>query len=132
MPAPHPQELRERVLAARRLDGQTVAEVAARFVVGTASVKRWSALHRQQGSVRPRQPERRGPKCKLSLDDRVYLELQVLDKPQLSRADLWGTLWTLAASSSASSCVSAFVGVGAWTKRSTSPSSTYSPSCTRE
>lgn len=45
-----PIEIRERVLEARD-EGLSIAETAARFKVGTASVKRWSKRMKTNGSV---------------------------------------------------------------------------------
>lgn len=48
-----PVELREQVLEARAREGLSIAEVAARYMVGTASVKRWEKLQKSTGSVAP-------------------------------------------------------------------------------
>lgn len=49
----HPVELRLRVVAAYESGVGSYPEVAARFVVGEASVKRWVRLHRRDGDVAP-------------------------------------------------------------------------------
>jgi transposase len=54
MPKAHPVELRERVVAAYESGELSYAAVAARFEVGIASVKRWTRLSREVGSVSPR------------------------------------------------------------------------------
>ena len=46
-----PKELRERAL--REREGLSIAETAARFMVGTASVKRWNKRKKSTGSVDP-------------------------------------------------------------------------------
>ncbi|MFT5459297.1 MAG: transposase [Myxococcota bacterium] len=56
MAAPHPVELRERVVKARGA-GQTIAEVAVRFQVGTASVKRWCRVFPSVLVLPPYSPE---------------------------------------------------------------------------
>lgn len=48
-----PKELRERALEAREREGLSIAETAARFMVGTASVKRWTKRIKSTGSVAP-------------------------------------------------------------------------------
>ncbi|MER2624682.1 MAG: IS630 transposase-related protein [Accumulibacter sp.] len=48
-----PSELRERALEAREREGLSIAETAARFMVGTASVKRWNRRMKSTGSVAP-------------------------------------------------------------------------------
>jgi transposase len=48
-----PNELRERALEAREREGLSIAETAARFMVGTASVKRWNKRMKSTGSVAP-------------------------------------------------------------------------------
>lgn len=54
MPAPHPIELRERVVRAYERSGESVIVVAARFGVAPAAVERWLRLKRQTASVAPR------------------------------------------------------------------------------
>jgi len=51
-----PDELRERALEARETEGLSIAETAARFMIGTASVKRWKRLRALTGSSSPRPP----------------------------------------------------------------------------
>lgn len=48
-----PNELRERALEARERDGLSISETAERFMVGTATVKRWSRRKRSTGNVAP-------------------------------------------------------------------------------
>lgn len=48
-----PNELRERAMEARHREGLSIAETAARFMVGTASVKRWTKRVKLTGSVTP-------------------------------------------------------------------------------
>jgi transposase len=50
----YPLELRERVVMAYEAGDGSIAEVSARFDVGTASVKRWVRLKRELGRVVPR------------------------------------------------------------------------------
>lgn len=49
----HPVELRIRVVRAYEEGVGSYPEVAARFAVGEASVKRWVQLHRRAGGVAP-------------------------------------------------------------------------------
>lgn len=53
MPRALPNEIRERVIAAREQEGLTIDEVAARFMVGTATVKRWERRKKTTGSLSP-------------------------------------------------------------------------------
>lgn len=53
VPKPYPIELRERVVEAITQDGLTIEEAAARFKVGTASVKRWRRRHRRGKGLAP-------------------------------------------------------------------------------
>src|SRR5262245_45432308 len=50
----HPIELRERAVCAYEAGQGSYDEIAARFAVGRASVKRWVDLQRAHGNVRPR------------------------------------------------------------------------------
>ena len=54
MPEAHPLELRLRVVAAYEAGQGSYPEVAARFSVGEASVKRWVWLHAKTGAVEPK------------------------------------------------------------------------------
>jgi transposase len=54
MAEPHPVELRERVVRAYESGDGSYPEVGALFSVGEASVRRWTALKRQRGSVEPK------------------------------------------------------------------------------
>ena len=53
MAEPHPIELRIRVVEAYEAGQGSYPEIAAVFVVGEASVKRWVRLKRQRGDVLP-------------------------------------------------------------------------------
>jgi len=59
MPDPHPIELRKRVVAAYAAEEGSYPELAERFAVGEASVKRWVLLFGKTGDVKP-QPKRGG------------------------------------------------------------------------
>ena len=52
MPAPHPLELRKRVIKAWEKDEETFQELADRFLIGVATVERWVTLKRNTGSVK--------------------------------------------------------------------------------
>lgn len=54
MPRPLPVELRQRIIAARLEEHQEIEEVAIRFKVSTASVKRFARLQRETGGVAPK------------------------------------------------------------------------------
>ena len=54
MPAPASIDLRRRVVEAYQEGNATLAEVAARFKVGVASVNRWASLLRRTGSIEPK------------------------------------------------------------------------------
>ncbi|HRE88922.1 MAG TPA: hypothetical protein PK095_07230 [Myxococcota bacterium] len=53
MPRALPNELRERAIAAKEAEGLSIAETAMRFMVGTASIKRWQARKKATGSIDP-------------------------------------------------------------------------------
>ena len=56
MPSPYSKDLRERVVAAYESGAGDQVEVAHRFSVGEATVRRWWALKRKSGSVAPKTP----------------------------------------------------------------------------
>jgi transposase len=49
----HPIELRVRAVEAHEAGEGSYATIAARFMIGSASVKRWVRLYRRRGSVEP-------------------------------------------------------------------------------
>ena len=55
MPSPLPVALRERVLETIRIDSLSIAAAAARFLIGTATVKRWLRRVRETGTLEPAQ-----------------------------------------------------------------------------
>lgn len=64
----HPVELRQRVVAAYEAGEGSYPEIAERFRVGEATVKRWVRLFRRTGAVRPR-PKRGGNRSDISLEE---------------------------------------------------------------
>jgi transposase len=54
MSEPHPPELRERAVQAYESGEGSYPQIAARFAIGEASVKRWVHLKRALGSVAPK------------------------------------------------------------------------------
>ncbi len=54
MPEAHPIELRERVVKAHERGEGGYLTLAARFLVGVASVRRWVRQYRREGHVKPR------------------------------------------------------------------------------
>jgi transposase len=55
MPAPHPVELRERVVRAYERSGESIPLVAARFGVAPAALQRWLRRKREADTVAPRE-----------------------------------------------------------------------------
>src|SRR5690606_37934660 len=55
MPAPHPIELRERVVRAYERGGESILVVAARFGVAPAALQRWLRRNREADTVAPRE-----------------------------------------------------------------------------
>jgi transposase len=54
MPAPHPTDLRERVVRAYEQTGESIPVVAARFGVAPAALQRWLRRKREVDTVAPR------------------------------------------------------------------------------
>lgn len=54
MPAPHPVELRERVVQAYERSGESIPLVAARFGVAPAALQRWLRRRREDDTIAPR------------------------------------------------------------------------------
>lgn len=55
MPAPHPIELRERVVRAYERSGESILVVAVRFGVAPAALQRWLRRKREADTVAPRE-----------------------------------------------------------------------------
>lgn len=53
MPRALPKELRERAIGAKEAEGLSIAEAAKRFMVGTATIKRWQSRKSTTGSIEP-------------------------------------------------------------------------------
>ena len=80
----HPIELRIRVVAAYEAGAGSYPEIAARFHVGEASVKRWVRLHRRNGDVAPT-PKGGGTPSMIGLSD---LEAALAEVPDATAGEL--------------------------------------------
>ena len=87
MPAPHPPELRQRIIDAYENGEGTYVDIAERFLVGEASVSRWLGLHRRTGSVdaKPMGGNRRG---ELPADVQQTVLALVRDEPNWTTEEL--------------------------------------------
>lgn len=72
MPDPHPIELRLRAVQAYEAGEGSYPEIARRFAVGEASVKRWVWLYRDRGDVDPR-PRAGGTPSEVGASDLALL-----------------------------------------------------------
>jgi transposase len=80
VPAPLDFDLRERAVAAYAAGGVTLEQVAARFVIGTATLKRWRARLLSTGSVEPL-PHVRGRAPKVDAAGEAALRERVAEQP---------------------------------------------------
>lgn len=87
MPAPLSSDLRKRIVLARERDGQTLQQIADRFMVGHASVERVLARHKETGSVEPAL-HGGGPEKLLSNDDRAVLRELEAARPDATQDEL--------------------------------------------
>ena len=87
MPRPCSIDLRRRVVEAYENNEGTYEEIAARFQVGEASVDRWLALKREQGSVEPKQMGGRRY-CSFDEDAEEVLRFLVFENPDSTRDEL--------------------------------------------
>lgn len=85
MPKPYSMDLRKRVVAARDA-GQTTSEVAQRFEVSEAWVRRLMQRRRQSGKIAPK-AGKRGPKLKLG-DHADTLRRLVREQPDATLEEL--------------------------------------------
>ena len=86
MPAPHPVDLRERVVHAYKTHSLTQQQVAQLFGVGIASVKRWCRRDRQ-GSLAP-DPMGGDRRTILDDEDDAFLVSVVEVRPDITIAEL--------------------------------------------
>lgn len=87
MSRPLPIEMRERVVAAVEDEGMTIDGASKRFMVGTATVKRWLKLSREKGTLEPR-PMGGLRYVWIGEDDRAQLELIVSERNDATSEEL--------------------------------------------
>ncbi len=89
MPAAYSKDLRERVVAAYESGVGDQVEVARRFDVGEATVRRWWALKRKTGSVAPKRPPAVRPDRRaLNAEGEAKLAALVAATPDASEEEL--------------------------------------------
>lgn len=89
MPGAYSKDLRERVVAAYESGVGDQVEVARRFAVGEATVRRWWALKRKTGSVAPKTPAAFRPARRvLDADGEAKLAALVAATPDASEDEL--------------------------------------------
>ena len=87
MPRPHPKELRSRVGAAYEAGEGTQEELAVRFKVGVASVKRWIWAWRDDGRLEHRPMGQVHPRALQPMHE-AHLERVVAERPEVSAPEL--------------------------------------------
>ena len=80
-------DLRERLVAARVVDGQSMGEIAKRFKVPKGTVQNILELYRDTGGVEPK-PQNAGRKSAFSALAIARLEKEVLLHPDVTLAEL--------------------------------------------
>lgn len=89
MPAPYSKDLRERVVAAYEAGAGDQVEIALRFDVGEATVRRWWSLKRKTGSVAAKEPTAVRPERRvLGPDGEAKLAALVAETPDASEDEL--------------------------------------------
>lgn len=88
MPAPHPIELRERIVRAYKAGRGTYEEIAELFGVGVASVDRYVALDRECGSVEPKPSDNSGPDPLLDDADLARVRVIVETRPDATLREI--------------------------------------------
>lgn len=95
MSAPLPKALRLRVFSAWEEGGSSIREIAERFSVGTATVKRWIQLQRESGALDPA-PRRYGRTPFATPDRRSMLRELADAHPEWNQevlAEVWGQMY---------------------------------------
>jgi len=82
MPGAYPVELRERAVNAYHAGAGTVSDVAKLFDIGSATLKRWCWLKRDQGTVSPR-PHGGGVDSRLDDADEDFICRVVGERPNI-------------------------------------------------
>lgn len=87
MPAPHPIELRQRVVDAYDNGEGTYSDMAERFLVGIASVSRWLSLTRNTGSAAAK-PTGGNRRADLPANVQETIKALVRDEPNWTTEEL--------------------------------------------
>jgi transposase len=88
MAKPIPRELRQRVVDAYGRGEGTYEDVAARFMVGRATVSRWLGLERRTGSVEPKAMGGKRHEYIIGPDGEAFLNEILLELPDTNLAEL--------------------------------------------
>lgn len=115
-------DLRERAVAAYRAGEGTQVEVAKRFGIGEASLRRWLRRDRETGSIAPITEYRHGPAPSFEGADMAILEELLASTPDVTNAELAEAMHARTGLLVSASTISRAIAVLGWTrKKSSSP-----------
>ena len=110
-------DLRQRVVDAYERGEGTQAEIAARFGVGEASVRRWLALKRETGRLAPRVAERYGLAPLIEVANLRVLESLIAEHPDGTNDELATLLAEATGVLVSASTISRSIGILGWTRK---------------
>lgn len=114
-------DLRERVVAAYRRGTETQQEVADRFGVGTATLRRW--LRREEAGNLAYNPDfPHGPKPMIEVANMAVLERLLGSRPDATNAELADMMARETGLSVSASTISRAVGVLGWSRKKSASS----------
>lgn len=110
-------DLRERAVRAYRNGEGTQKEVAQRFGIGEASLRRWLRLEEETGSVAPRLDYRRGPPRKIDVVQLAALEELLGEHSDATNEELAELLAVKTGLSVSASSISRALALLGWTRK---------------
>lgn len=115
-------DLRERVLSAYHRGEGTQLEIATRFGVGEASVRRWLRRERETGNVEPRTDYRHGPAPKFEMASMAVLEELLTQNRDATNEELATLMAERTGIYVSASTISRAIAILGWTRKKSASS----------
>lgn len=115
-------DLRERVVAAYKRGEGTQVEIAQRFGIGEASVRRWVRRDRETGNVAPKTDFRHGPAPKIEMANLAVLEELLGSNKDATNAELAELMEERTGIAVSDSTISRSIAILGWTRKKSASS----------
>jgi transposase len=122
MGSPLSVDLRKRVVAAYKRGEGTQVEIAERFGVGEASVRRWVRRDRETGDVMPKTDFKHGPAPKIEMANMAVLEELLAANKDATNAELAELMEERTGISVSASTISRSIAILGWTRKKSASS----------